>query len=143
VDADVDAGEGDRGSEEVERDREPRNRGREDRGAGEARRRVARRERVVSGDAHEGLGTRIPNGRAVDVEHALQGERERVGEAVRRGDDEQDRGSSLQQRHRERDPDPDEPEGADLREPDEDVVEDAGPVVDDKALEVPVETEDC
>jgi len=47
-------------------------------------------------------------------------------------------GPPLEQSNRESDRDPDEPERPDLGEPDEDVVERAGPVMDDPALEMAI-----
>jgi len=46
----------------------------------------------------------------------------------------------VEQGDRESDRDPDEPERPDLGEPDEDVVERAGPVMDDPALEMTIGT---
>src|SRR5204863_6678869 len=70
---------------------------------------------------------------------ALEDVGEQVGDGVD-GDHEQDEvGAAAEQREREDDGEPDGSERADVREPDEHRVEDAGPVVDDEAFEVAVE----
>src|SRR5438270_9060476 len=139
VHTDVDAREADRDCEHVERHGETREREREHGRAGEARRGVAGRERMVVRHGHERLGLGVADGRPLDVDDALDRAREQVGDPVRGEHGEHQRRPAAEQRQHERDPDPDEPERADPREPDEDVVEDLGPVVDDKALEVAVE----
>jgi hypothetical protein len=94
---------------------------------------------VVARHVDERLRLGVAEGRSLDVDDALDRACEDVGDPVRGEHEEHQRRPAAEQGQSEPDPDPDEPERADPREPDEDVVEDAGPVVDDEALEVSVE----
>ena len=67
----------------------------------------------------------------------------RLGQPVRGGVGEEDEDERMraaaQQRHRQSEREPHEAEAADARQPDEDVVERSPPVLDDPALDVPVQ----
>jgi hypothetical protein len=92
-------------------------------------------ERVVVRHVDERLRLGVAERRPLHVDDALDRAREQVGDPVCGEDGKQERRPTAEQREREPDPDPDEAEGADPREPDEDVVETAaGTVMDDPAL---------
>ena len=86
----------------------------------------------------ERLGERIAERRSVAVDQRLARQGERVGKPVGGKHEQQEPRPALEEREDERDRDPHEPERPDLREPDEDMVGRAGPVVDEEALELPV-----
>ena len=87
----------------------------------------------------ERLRLGVADGRPVDVDEPLEHVGEEVRDDVGGEHEEQEVGTPPDERDHEGDREPDGAERPQVREPDEDRVEDARPVVDDDALEVPVE----
>jgi hypothetical protein len=137
----VDPREADRKREEVEERREARRGSGEYRRAREARHRVARRERVARRDANERLGLRVAQRRPI----AIDARSESRANALRQEVDDDNRRKepppAREQCEHEREDEPDSAELTDPREPDEDRVEPINSVMNDPALEIPIEVD--
>src|SRR5581483_3522805 len=135
VHAEVEARVRDRGGEEEERRRRSRRERREHGGAGEAHRRVPRRKRRRAWDRDE----RVEAARAVGADRRL----ERVGDPLRGRVGEEDEHErtrvAASEREGEAEREPHAAPAAATRQPFEDVVERTPPVLDDPALDVPVQ----
>jgi hypothetical protein len=100
---------------------------------------MARRQGRVAGHVHERLRVRVGDRRAITSDEVAQSQRADLGGGVGGEHVAEDRGSSPEHRRKHPEQQPQKADAAQLREGDEDGVEPVGPVVDDPALEPPVE----
>lgn len=138
---DVHARDGDeRGKREERRRRERRHPG-EHHGAGEARRRVARRQGRVTRYVDQRFRLRVVDRRTVAADQPAQNVRADLGGGVGGEHVPEDGRPAPEHGGEEPEQEPQKADAAQVRESNEDRVEPVGPVVDDPALQPPVEVD--